>query len=120
MESSGLWKTVIQAKYGVANNWCTKQGRAPHGSGPWKHISKLWGEFKLKSSLKLGNGGHISFWKDKWLGTETLKDEFPALFLLASNKDATISHVWQNSAWAPHFRRDIEDWELNDLLVFAQ
>lgn len=56
----GLWKVVIQAKYGVANNWCNRQSRLPHGSKPWKHISKLWGDFQLKPSFKLGNS-HISF-----------------------------------------------------------
>ncbi|KAG5621507.1 hypothetical protein H5410_006725 [Solanum commersonii] len=37
METLGLWKAVIKVKY-------TKQSRLPYGTGPWKHISKLWDE----------------------------------------------------------------------------
>lgn len=38
---------------------------------------RIMGEFQHKSSLKLGNGDHTSFWEDRWLGAGNLKDDFP-------------------------------------------
>lgn len=56
MKNAWLWKAVIKAKYGVLNNWYTKQSRLPYGTSPWKHISKLWDEFQLNSKLEVRNG----------------------------------------------------------------
>lgn len=41
------------------NTWLSKPlvhnlSRRPHGVGPWKNIRKLWCEFSLSSSFKLG------------------------------------------------------------------
>lgn len=61
------------------------------------------------SSLHSGNGDHISFWKDRWLGARSLKDESPSLSLLANNQESTISQYWQDNSWTPQFRKEIQD-----------
>lgn len=36
-------------------------------------------------------GLHISFWSYKWSGGLTIRDEFPRLFQVATNKEALVS-----------------------------
>jgi len=40
----------------------------------------------------VGDGTRISFWYDMWCGDMTLKVAFPALFGIASAKDAFITN----------------------------
>lgn len=77
-ETTSLWKEVVNAKYGKQDHWRTKQNRAAHGVGPWKHIHKLKDEFFQDVSFKVGNGNFVSFWKDKWLNNHILKDTHPS------------------------------------------
>ncbi|XP_071691746.1 uncharacterized protein [Rutidosis leptorrhynchoides] len=41
----------------------------------------------------LGDGSGTKFWLDKWCGEATLKDSFPRLFRLESNKEARVSDL---------------------------
>ncbi|RVW90778.1 hypothetical protein CK203_028525 [Vitis vinifera] len=43
---------------------------------------------------KLGKGMRVSFWKDKWCGAAPLCDSFPALFAIATFKEALVEDVW--------------------------
>lgn len=90
-EEVGFWKKVIQAKHGFSSHWCTNTTRSSHGIGLWKGIRNLWEEFSQNTSLQVGDGAHIRFWRDKWLGTTFLKDAYPSLFMIASNPDSTIA-----------------------------
>lgn len=107
---------MVSAKHGVRSRWSTNVSTAPYGVGPWKSIAKLWDNFNQQCSYKAGNGIHIKFWKDKWLGNTTLQSDFPTLFSIASEPDSTISQNRENNAWTPLFRRNFQDWELNSLL----
>ncbi|CAL5443483.1 unnamed protein product [Camellia sinensis] len=37
--------------------------------------------------VERGDGNRIRFWIDKWLGNVSLKDEFPRLFSLSTDKE---------------------------------
>ncbi|WMV20326.1 hypothetical protein MTR67_013711 [Solanum verrucosum] len=43
---------------------CSSSSRLPHGCGLWKKIRKLWTDFSLNTSQRVGNGNDILFWKD--------------------------------------------------------
>lgn len=47
----GLWKEIIQAKFGSISHWCSNQVLIPYGSGLWKDIRRLWDEFFLNCSF---------------------------------------------------------------------
>ncbi|KAG5611955.1 hypothetical protein H5410_023236 [Solanum commersonii] len=68
--------------------------------------NKLVGNMKFK----VGNGTIISFWKDVWIGQETLMQIFPGLFSFCSNLDITIVESWSNG-WDISLRRNLNDWE---------
>ncbi|XP_060217918.1 putative acyl-activating enzyme 19 isoform X2 [Lycium barbarum] len=116
-DDAGLWKEIIQAKYGSTSHWCSNPILTPYGTGLWKDIRRLWDEFFLNTSFQVGNGAHILFWKDKWLDSITLKDAFPRLFLITTNPDSTIAQNWEDNSWNLHLRRHLNDWEIEDMIA---
>jgi hypothetical protein len=74
-------------------------------------------------SKKFGNGGNTNFWHDKWVGTQPLKDVFPRLFLISTQKECMVSEVgrWVLGRWEWDFkwRRNLFVWEeeRRDMLV---
>lgn len=75
----------------------------PHGVRVRKHVSSFQDDFFREVSFKASNVIKIRFWQDKWLGNSMLKDYFPSLFLIASEKEATISQYRDNNYWTPIF-----------------
>lgn len=108
-EEAGFWKEIIQAKYGTSSHWCTNVVRTPYGTVLWKSIMKLWEDFSRNTSLQVGNGAHIQFWKNKWLGHTILKEVYPRLFLSATNPDSTIAQNREYNTWNLNLRRDLND-----------
>ncbi|GKU85525.1 hypothetical protein SLEP1_g191 [Rubroshorea leprosula] len=92
----GLWKSVIEGKYGVIGwHWLewVRDGRNI-GSLWWRDIQSLktgegvnvrwlWEGFRLK--IREGKG--ISFWWDVWCRKECLANKFPILYSLLTRKD---------------------------------
>jgi len=119
-EEHVLWKDVVSAKHGIQSHWCTSLSKAPYGVGVWKHICKLWEKFSQHKHFTVGNGLHIRFWKDKWLRNTVLMDDYPSLFNLARDPDSTISQNRDGTTWSIMFRRNMQDWEFNDLIKLLQ
>jgi hypothetical protein len=46
---------------------------------------------------KLGNSTHTSFWDDIWVGNLPLKDRFPRLFSISTQKEATVAELYANN-----------------------
>ncbi|GKV50356.1 hypothetical protein SLEP1_g57064 [Rubroshorea leprosula] len=97
-EDNSLWKSIIVDKfYGGSKVWDIKEVQARKASTLWRNIVALGDErgrgarmYREGFRWKLGMGDKINFWKDKWIGIETLRDSFPRLFNLASNRNAKI------------------------------
>ena len=66
----------------------------------------------------MGDGTHICFWHDKWIGDNTLKDLYTELYVCSAVKDACISKVlwipegFTVRVWNLRFYRAFKDWEL--------
>jgi hypothetical protein len=86
------WRKVVEAKYGSERGgWSSRVRAGPHGMGLWKSISKEWHHFSSHIRLIPGDGSKISFWREVWCGSSPLREVFPGLYSLASNKEATIA-----------------------------
>ena len=61
------------------------------------------------------NGENISFWFANWTNRGPLHKDYPRLFALATNKQATIKERWdeENKSRIPNHRRPLNDWETN-------
>jgi hypothetical protein len=78
----------------------------------WRDLWRLGGEndgrwFGDNISSVLGNGKELGFWKEKWIGTDTLKNLYPDLYLKSSLQNGTVSMMWSldRNKWVWRF-----DW----------
>jgi len=117
-EPTCIWKEVVNAKYGRQDKWNTKQNNDPYGVGPWKYINQLREEFFQEVSFRIGNGNSVKFWKDRWLNKQPLNVSHPAIYRIASDTDSSVAQNREGGIWGPHFRRNFQDWELNELFDF--
>ncbi|GKV34368.1 hypothetical protein SLEP1_g42745 [Rubroshorea leprosula] len=105
----GLWKRVVLEKY--------------YGGGQEVNItdveklrvSKIWGDIlriggksnRLKTMLvkgfkwEVGDGSRVGFWRQIWAGNNALRDSFPRLFQLATNKEGMVQEYgfWEGDSW---------------------
>ena len=60
-------------------------------------IRKKWDTVSALSTFSLGNGRRLCFWKDAWSGEDAFSFSYPALFVMAANKEASVADVWEPS-----------------------
>ena len=64
-------------------------------------------QFLNLGRFKLDSGIRIRFWKDKWLGNQKLKDQFPNLFNIVQRKHATVAKGLSSNPLNVSFRRTL-------------
>jgi hypothetical protein len=70
-----------------------------------KHFFGL-GTFSIK------DGSEIRFWEDKWLGTTSLQEQYPALYNIVRHKGDTIAKILETSPPNVSFRIDLSGQRL--------
>lgn len=123
LESNSLWNKVIESKYGNQQSWWDAiAGFNASSLSPWKAISKVSPLFLPLVSLKVEVGDEISFWVDQWVGHLPFSILFPRLYQLSSVHHAPIDNflcmVGDSISWNFHFRRDLLDWKLGEMVGF--
>jgi hypothetical protein len=113
----------LVAKYGTDwGGWRSGVITGSHGVGLWKYICMGWQVFSNHFRFVPGEGSRIRFWEDIWCGDRALKDAFPDLFSIASNKGASIADNMERSngiiQWNIQFSRLFHDWEVEVVASF--
>jgi hypothetical protein len=75
--------------------------------------------FFAYGSFSIRDGSEIHFWEDKWLGTTTLREQYPALYKIVRHKDVTLQYVMETSPPSMTLRRNVVGPQLtswNELL----
>ncbi|GJT68087.1 putative RNA-directed DNA polymerase [Tanacetum coccineum] len=116
-ERDALWRKVIAAIHGVDGGFFEGVG-AGLKKDVWKSILSCGAanddlniHFQSSFIRTVGNGKNILFWKDIWLySCIRLKDRFPRLYALETNKYASLSERWCcfNGVWA-----GLWSWRIN-------
>lgn len=115
-EEHSLCKDVIIGIHGALNHWCSNVSTAPYGVGVWRSIRKLWEVFSQHTHLIAGDGQHISFWREKWIGNSSLMVAYPNVFQIAREPNSTIQQYREGNSWTFILRKNIEDWEIEELV----
>ncbi|GJR87316.1 RNA-directed DNA polymerase, eukaryota [Tanacetum coccineum] len=94
-QKTSLWARVIKAIHGVDG----KVGKAINSgaSSCWTSIVREVEVLKQQGvnffeylQLNMGNGESTTFWEDRWLEGSVLKDIFPRLYVLETNKKVSV------------------------------
>ena len=58
-------------------------------------------------SFSIKDGSEIRFWEDKWLGSATLREQYPAMYNIVHHKGDSIANVLESFPPNVTFRRDL-------------
>ncbi|MCH90777.1 ribonuclease H protein, partial [Trifolium medium] len=103
------WYELLRFRYGsLVANVLYEEGREmlKHASIWWRDLWSIGSEdeggwFGNNINNVLGDGNEIGFWKEKWLGTTSLRALFPYLYNKSSQQDNVISAMgsWNIDTW---------------------
>nr|KYP50170.1 Putative ribonuclease H protein At1g65750 family [Cajanus cajan] len=111
-----LWCRILESKYG---GWKDIQdGESSHKSSIWWRVLLKVHWFEQGVEWKIEEGNQTRFWLDKWVGTQTLMEAFPRIFLVA-NMGSWVGDVWcWDLKWRRRrFGRETTQWEELELLL---
>ncbi|WMV47514.1 hypothetical protein MTR67_040899 [Solanum verrucosum] len=117
-ETHALWREVIVNKYDMDGKWCSNLVNDTYGVSVWRTIRNLWPNLIRNIDYKVGSGTKTSFWKENWIGNESLMVLFPDLLLLSINPEETVADVWSQQGWNIVFRRFLNDWEIRRVAAY--
>ncbi|WMV54058.1 hypothetical protein MTR67_047443 [Solanum verrucosum] len=66
--------------------------------------------------LRIGNGNSVKLRKDMWLNKQPLSISHPTIFRVASDPNSLVAQNREDGIRAPHFRRNMQDRELDKLI----
>ena len=123
LERESLMRQVVEVKSGsMEGGWWTKPSNGPYGVSPWKYIQWGWAKFSTFIKFEVGDGTRVKFWLDVWCGDMSLKESFPKLYHIASNRGTFVAdHMRQrnnSTFWDMNFIWAVQDWELESLSIF--
>jgi hypothetical protein len=100
--TNAVWKDVLKSKYGedvVARVELGENCKPWFASLWWRDIFSIgynldthW--FAANIVKKVGNGVNTSFWYDTWVGESPLKDWFPRLYSISTQKEVSVADMW--------------------------
>jgi hypothetical protein len=116
-----VWTNVIKVKYGVEttiNTRLEEVGAVAMVSPWWGNLCKMdkdgaW--FANMAVKKLGRGNKIKFWKEVWVGEQSLQQRFPRLFGVSLQQESLIHEMRERRneewRWELLWRRNFFVWE---------
>jgi len=113
------WRKVVETKYGEAGfDWFHLSLVVLTGIA-FGCIFQKDGRNSLPSfPFEVGDGCSIYFWQDRWCDGAPLRDIFPALLVLAVDRDSLVADYWERAygtnVWAHVF---VQDASLTNLIV---
>lgn len=107
------WVQLIWNKYYINSD------KPPHahkekGSFWWKDIFRLIPMFRALSSVTVGSGDSVLFWKDNW-NNQLLENEFPVLFSYGKEEDISLHNFMeselQHNFHLPLSNQAMQEWD---------
>jgi hypothetical protein len=106
LTEDGRWQQLLRRKY-VGSKAISQVIWKPGDSHFWAGIMATKKYFFPFGSFSIRNGSEIRFWEDCWLGTTTLREQYPALYNIVRHKSDTLQKVLETSPPSLTFRRDL-------------
>ncbi|WMV33864.1 hypothetical protein MTR67_027249 [Solanum verrucosum] len=104
------------AKYEGEDMGMTKEVTTPYAVSLWRSIRDMWDEVKSNARIKVVDGNKTRFWKDEWHEKGNLV--FSQTYTTVLGQHNTIAE-WTNQGWSFSFRRQFNDWEIEEWQNFS-
>ena len=104
LTEDGVWQQLLRKKY-VGSKEISRVIWKPGDSHFWAGIMATKKHFFPFGSFSIKNGAEIRFWEDRWLGTTTLREQYPTLYSIVRHKGDTLQKVMESSPPSMTFRR---------------
>ncbi|KAK3222310.1 hypothetical protein Dsin_009335 [Dipteronia sinensis] len=128
-EQSSLWKSIICAKYGLDHDSLIWEFSDVKGCSNLLKVNSLFKEgtksFDIINTgfqVVVRKGDSVRLWKDLRWDSIPLRQAFPRIFSIASNKFGTLKEYgsWVDSSWVwdVGLRRQLFGWERDQWNVF--
>jgi hypothetical protein len=96
LTEDGRWQQLLRKKY-VGSKAISQVIWKPGDSHFWAGIMATKKHFFPFGSFSIRNGSEIRFWEDRWLGTTTLRGQYPDLYNIFRHKSDTLQKVMETS-----------------------
>jgi hypothetical protein len=106
LTEDGIWQTILRRKY-VGSKAISQVIWKPGDSHFWAGLMTTKKFFFPHGNFSIKDGSEIRFWEDKWLGSTTLREQYPALYIIVRHKNDTLATVLESYPPAISFRRDL-------------
>lgn len=106
-------------KYGVVNEWETKNTFISYRCSCWKAILHSLPDFKKRTRMEVGSRIRTTFWKDRWCSNRPLMLEHLTLYRLVRDYDVKVVEYWNpkgdSGFWNVDLCCSLNDWEVEEL-----
>ena len=106
INEEGIWQSLLRKKY-LKNETIAQVQKKPGDSHFWAGLMKVKDSFLNFGSFQLNDGNQIHSWEDKWIGSHTLRQQYPSLFNIVRKKHATVASVFDRVPLNVSFRRTL-------------
>jgi hypothetical protein len=114
INEDGLWQTILRNKY-LTTQTIGRVNRKPGDSHFWAELMRAKENFLIHGSFHLNDRRQIRFWKDKWLGKYSLKEQYPSLYNIVRRRSIIVWRVLSTMPLNISFRRYLT---LNNLVLW--
>lgn len=121
-DKDSLWVKVIKGKYRMDHGtWLPQLPESGQVTNIWRdiccigNISSCIGPLIQEGfRIRVHSGQAVMFWNHTWLGDQAIREAYPRLYLLSSQKNDMVSVVrdgYGHGSWNLQFRRSLRPWE---------
>ena len=101
-----MWQQLLKNKY-LGEKSLSQISRRQGDSQFWSGLMNIKDQFLRWGHFEVRNGQATRFWKDKWVTSRPLSEQFPNLFNIVRNKSALVAYVFSDTNLNLSFRRTI-------------
>ncbi|KAL4186933.1 hypothetical protein AMTRI_Chr09g16320 [Amborella trichopoda] len=119
-----LWREVIRHKYCCGSDgWFPECRTTQNILGFRRSILHCRNNFIQHVRFHPQGGSRVKYWIDTWIGHAPLRDQLPALYLLAQNCHSSVAENFRGLGsprqWSSLFKRDLSDPGLADFTALS-
>jgi hypothetical protein len=106
LNEDGMWQQLLKNKY-LGDKSLIQIFRRPDDSHFWSGLMNIKDQFLRWGHFQVRDGQSTRFWKDKWLTSRSLSEQFPNPFNIVRNKSALVAQIFPDTNLNLSFRRTI-------------